>query len=138
MGDAGEHRCYSAMGGQGPPGWRRRGNISWRATSWDLRRMTTGGMRLDNFSPEERRAAGLALDVMALRARHVGQYGAHAVAKNAGFVKGDVLVAVGNETGPLSESQLMAWLVNANRPGAVIPVVILRDGQRMTLALPMQ
>ena len=120
------------------PGWRRRGNISWRATSWDLRRMTTGGMRLDNLSPEERLAAGLAPGVMALRARHVGEYGAHAAAKNAGFVKGDILVAVGSETGPLSESQLMAWLVNANRPGAVIPVVILRDGQRMTLQLPMQ
>jgi len=120
------------------PGWRRRGNISWRATSWDLRRMTTGGMRLDNLSPEERQTAGLASDAMALRARHVGQYGAHAAAKNAGFVKGDILVAVGSETGPLTESQLMAWLVNAKRPGDRIPVVILRDGQRMTLELPMQ
>jgi S1-C subfamily serine protease len=120
------------------PGWRRRGDISWRATSWDLRRMTTGGMRLDSLSPEERRVAGLADDAMALRARHVGQYGAHAAAKNAGFRKGDILVAVGSETGPLTESQLMAWLVNAHRPGDVVPVVILRDGRRMTLQLPMQ
>ncbi len=120
------------------PGWRRKGNISWRATSWDLRRMTTGGMRLDDLSPEERRAAGLANDVMALRARHVGQYDAHAAAKNAGFIKGDILVKVGDEGGPLSESQLMTRLVNANRAGTVVPVDILRDGVRMTLMLPMQ
>jgi hypothetical protein len=120
------------------PGWRRRDNISWRATSWDLRRMTTGGMRLDNLSPDERRAAGLADDAMALRARHVGQYGAHAAAKNAGFINGDVLVAVDSETGPLTESQLMARLVNAHRPGDIVPVVILREGQRMTFKLPMQ
>lgn len=120
------------------PGWRRRGDISWRATSWDLRRMTTGGMRLDNLSPEERRSAGLAPDVMALRARHVGQYGAHAAAKNAGFLKGDILVAVGSESGPLTESQLMTWLVNAHRSQTLIPVVILRAGERMTLTLPMQ
>src|SRR5207247_9025245 len=25
-------------------GWRQRGDISWRATSWSLRRTTTGGM----------------------------------------------------------------------------------------------
>jgi serine protease Do len=120
------------------PGWRGRGNISWRATSWDLRRMTTGGMRLDSLSPEDRQKAGLAAEALALRARHVGEYGAHAAAKNAGFVKGDVLVEVDGKSGLLTESQLMAWLVNVRRPGDRIPVVILRDGQRMTLELPMQ
>lgn len=120
------------------PGWRSRGKLSWRATSWDLRRMTAGGMRLDNLSPEDRRAAGLPDDVMALRARHVGQYGAHAAAKNAGFVNGDILVEVDGKSDPLTESQLMAWLVNAKRPGDRIPVVRLRDGQRTKLELPMQ
>ena len=71
-------------------------------------------------------------------ARHVGQYGAHAAAKNAGFLNGDILVEVDGQAGPLTESQLMAWLVNAKRPGDRIPVVIVRDGKRMTLELPMQ
>jgi hypothetical protein len=120
------------------PGWRRRGDISWRATSWDLRRMTTGGMHLDNLTPAERRTAGLPSDTLALRARHVGEYGPHAAAQNAGFIKGDILVDVNGKSGLLTESQLMAWLVNAKRPGDRIPVVILRDGKRMTLELPMQ
>jgi hypothetical protein len=120
------------------PGWRRRGDISWRATSWDLRRMTTGGMRLDNLSAADRAKLGLADDVLALSARHVGEYGAHAAAKNAGFRKGDILIAVDGKTGVLTESQLMAWLVNAKRPGENVPVVVLRDGNKLNLSLPMQ
>ncbi|HET6882477.1 MAG TPA: Trx7/PDZ domain-containing (seleno)protein [Pirellulales bacterium] len=120
------------------PGWRQRGDISWRATSWDLRRMTTGGMRLDDLSTEARRSLGLDDDVLALRARHVGEYGEHATAKNAGFRKGDVLVEVNGSNTRLSESQLMTWLVNAKRPGERVAVVVLRDGARIPLELPMQ
>jgi S1-C subfamily serine protease len=120
------------------PGWRRRGDISWRATSWDLRRMTTGGMRLDNLSTEDRAKLGLADNALALSARHVGEYGAHAAAKNAGFRKRDVLIAVDGKTGLVTESQLMAWLVNAKLPGEKVPVVVLRDGNKFTLNLPMQ
>jgi hypothetical protein len=32
----------------------------------------------------------------------------------------------------------MAWLVNAKRPGEDIPVVVLRDGSKVMLSLPMQ
>ena len=120
------------------PGWRARGNISWRATSWDLRRMTTGGMRLDDLSSEERGRLGLGENVLALRARHVGEYGAHAAAKNAGFRKGDVLVEIDGKADLLTESQLMTRFANARRPGDRVPVVVLRDGKRLMLELPMQ
>jgi hypothetical protein len=119
-------------------GWRRRGDISWRATSWDLRRMTTGGMRLDNLSAEERAKLGLAEKVLALRARHVGEYGAHAAAKNAGFRKGDVLVEVDGKSDPLTESQLMSRFANEKHPGDRVPVVVLREGKRLPLELPIQ
>ena len=36
------------------PGWRTRGDISSRTTSWALRRMTTGGMQLEDLSEERR------------------------------------------------------------------------------------
>jgi serine protease Do len=120
------------------PGWRQRGDISWRATSWDLRRMTTGGMRLDNLPAEERAKLGLADGVLALRARHVGEYGAHAAAKNAGFRKGDVLVEIDGKSELLTESQLMARFANGKPPGDRVPVVILRDGKRLPLELPIQ
>jgi S1-C subfamily serine protease len=100
--------------------------------------MTTGGMRLDDLPPDARRAAGLADDVLALRARHVGEYGAHAAAKNAGFIKGDLLVEIDGSNKQLTESQLMTWVANAKRPGERIPVVVLRDGKRINLELPIQ
>ena len=120
------------------PGWRERGDLSWRAGSWDLRRMTTGGMRLDDLSREVREKIGLSEGVLALRARHVGEYGAHAAAKNAGFRKGDVLIEIEESSERLTESQMMARLVNSKRPGERISITVLRDGERIALMLPMQ
>src|SRR5262249_39725100 len=54
-----------------PRGWRD-GNISWRTTTWSLRRMALGGLALKELSEEERREAKIAPDDMALRAFHVG------------------------------------------------------------------
>ena len=123
------------------PGWRQRGDISWRAGSWDLRRMTTGGMRLDDLSADDRRAAGLAEDALALRARYVpdraGTTG-HGAAKQAGFQKGDILVEVDGQSKRLTESQWMTWLVNAKKVGDRVKVAVLRDGKRLTLELPVQ
>src|SRR5262249_22257571 len=55
-----------------PQGWRD-GDISWRTSTWNLRRMAFGGMRLDDMNDKERAEAKLPADGMALRARHVGQ-----------------------------------------------------------------
>src|SRR5262249_4668808 len=115
-----------------------RGDISWRATSWDLRRMTTGGMRLDNLPAEERARLGLGENVLALRARHVGEHGAHAAAKNAGFRNGDVLVEIDGKSDLLTESQLMTRFANGKRAGDRVPVVILRQAKRLSLEYPIQ
>jgi hypothetical protein len=120
------------------PGWRQRGDLSWRAGSWDLRRMTTGGMWLEELSPEARQKAGLGDNVLALRARHVGEYGDHAAAKNAGFRQGDVLVELDGKSAGMSESQMMALLVNSRRPGDRVAATVLRDGKRLALELPIQ
>jgi len=74
-----------------PAGWRQRDDISWRASAWGLRRMVTGGMLLE--TPEDAPKNG-----MALRAKHVGQYGPHAAAKVAGFLAGDVIVSFDGKT----------------------------------------
>src|SRR5262249_33720079 len=144
-GDSGRLKAAVTRGGKKldlaltlEPGWRRRGDISWRATSWDLRRMTTGGMRLDNLSMEVREKLGLAENVRAVRARHVGEYGEHAAAKNAGFRKGDVLVEIDGMSDLLTESQLMAGFANEKHPGDRVPVVVLREGKRLPLELPIQ
>jgi hypothetical protein len=119
-------------------GWRKRDNISWRATSWELRRMVTGGLVLDDLSDSDRRSAGLSESALALRIKHVGQYGEHAAGKKAGFNKDDILVAVDGRSNRMTEGDLMAYLLNAKRAGDRVPMTVQRGRERIELNLPMQ
>jgi S1-C subfamily serine protease len=75
---------------------------------------------------------------MALRVRHVGQYGPHAAAKNAGFQEGDVLISFDGRTDLLSDSDVLRYGVSKKQPGQRVPVEVIRDGQRKQLVIPMQ
>lgn len=119
-------------------GWRRRGDLSWRASSWDLRRMAFGGMRLRSVTPEEHSQLGLAQNAPALWIKHVGQYGDHAAAKRAGFLKDDVLIELDGQPVPASETELLAALLASKKPGQRVPAVVLRGGKRVELELPVQ
>jgi hypothetical protein len=119
------------------PGWRSRGDISWRATSWALRRMTTGGLQLEDLSSDRRAERNLDGDRLALLVKHVGEYGEHAHAKNQGFLKGDVIVSIAGKSSRMRESDLFALLVN--KPvGEEIPVSVQRGAQQVQLKLVMQ
>lgn len=117
------------------PDWRKASEISWRATTWDLRRQAFGGMLLENLSAEEREKRNLPLDQMALLVKHVGQFGEHARAKQAGFLKDDVIVDWSGQNDKKSETELIAWILNEQKPGGKIPVEILRSGKKQTLHL---
>lgn len=119
-------------------GWRRADDISWRSSAWGLRRMVTGGLLLKAMSDDERVAARIPSDSMALQVEHVGQYDAHAAAKRAGFEKGDVIVSYDGRTDLMRESDLLAYGAMQTRPGETVKVRLLRGGQAMTLDLPMQ
>jgi hypothetical protein len=121
-----------------PESWRRQGNISWRTTTWDLRRMAFGGMMMADLSDEERVQANLPAGSLALRVRFVGQFGEHAVAKRAGFLKDDILIAFDGQHARMSESGLIAYSVQHKRPGDVVSATVLRGGEQktMTYALP--
>jgi S1-C subfamily serine protease len=118
-------------------GWRE-GDISWRTSTWNLRRMAFGGMRLDDLGDQERREANLPADGMALRARYVGQFGDHALAKKAGLVQGDILVAFDGHTERMSESQLIAELLRRRKPGDVVSLTFLRGGEKTTVSFAQQ
>ncbi len=121
-----------------PKDWRRRDSFSWRATTWELRRMATGGLVLEDLPDGERQKAGLDEKTLALRVKHVGQYGAHAAGKQAGFRQGDIVVAVDDRSERLSESNLIVYLVNHKRAGERVPVTVRREGKGVKLMLPMQ
>ena len=119
-------------------GWRRADDISWRATSWDLRRMTLGGIRLESLPEETRIEMKLPNDQLALRAKHVGQYNDHAVAKRAGFLNGDIIVAIDGDRSPHTESSLMARLTQTKRPGDQITLSVLRGQQKFEFKFAQQ
>ncbi len=119
-------------------GWQQRDDIAWRATSWDLRRMATGGLLFEDLTESDRGQAGLAESALALRIKHVGQYGAHAVGKQAGFQQGDILISVDGRSNQMTESDLLAYLVNAKRVGDRVPMTVLRRGEKVALTLLMQ
>lgn len=75
---------------------------------------------------------------MALRVDHVGQYGAHAAAKRAGFREGDVIIEYDGQRDLLRPDDVLAYGVTARQAGDRVPVKILRGRREMTLTLPMQ
>lgn len=110
-------------------GWRRKSDISWRTTTWDLRRMAFGGLVLE---------AEEGAKTMRLRVKHVGQWGQHAVAKRAGVRKGDVLVSYAGRSDPLTETELLAWALAQHAAGARVEIVVERGGERVPLAIRTQ
>ncbi len=92
----------------------------------------------ETATANQRREVGVGDDALALVVKHVGQYGAHAAAKRAGFKKGDLVVSFDGQDDNMSTSQLLAYVVQHTKPGQQIPVVVVREGSRRTLRLPMQ
>ena len=110
-------------------GWRRRSDISWRTSTWSLRRMAFGGMVLE---------ANPGATSMSLTAKHVGQYGEHALAKRAGLVKGDRITSFNGITEPLTETLLLHRILSETKPGDRVKVTAVRNGteREFTIRLP--
>lgn len=121
-----------------PEGWRTRDDLSWRATTWPLRRMATGGLLLEPATNEQRRQAGVTDKQMALHIKHVGQFGPHAAAKRAGFQQGDIMLSFGNRFDFQRETDLIVYALQNFTPGQRIPVTVARNGKKLQLVLPMQ
>lgn len=119
-------------------GWRRVDDLSWRVSSWGLRRMVTGGLVLESLSDDERRDRHVPHDQMALRVKYVGQYGPHAAGRDAGFQVDDVITRFDGQTNLTRETDVLVYGVASRRPGDQVPVHVDRNGQSVDLMLPMQ
>jgi hypothetical protein len=100
--------------------------------------MVTGGLVFESLPDDEREKYDLSREKMALRIKHVGQYGAHAAGKNAGFQQGDIVVSYDDRQDLLTDSDLLRYAVNARKPGDKVNVKIIRGAKQQTLQLPMQ
>ncbi len=116
-----------------PLGWRSKEDISWRASSWNLRQMGLGGMALKPCSPEERMELGVVDGHMALMIQHVGAFGPHDRAKKAGLQKGDVLIEYDGRRDLLRETDLLVHSINRVEVGRPVQVRIRRGSEEKTL-----
>lgn len=116
-------------------GWRRRGNISWRTSSWKLRQLGLGGMLLEDLSDSDRAELKLDNQVMALKVKHVGEFGEHALAKKAGMRKDDLILKLDGMDRRMTESELLAYTMQRKHPGETMRLSIERDGKRQEIAI---
>jgi serine protease Do len=93
---------------------------------------------MEDLSDEQRAERKLDSKSLALFVKHVGEYGEHAKAKNAGFKKEDVLVQIGEWKTRATESEVIGKILQVNAPGAKIPATVLRGGERVKLEIPVQ
>jgi serine protease Do len=121
-----------------PAGWRSQSDISRRVGTWDMRGMATGGLVLEDVPDVERGTLNVKDDQLALRVKHVGQYGTHAAAKHAGWQQNDVLVEINGLTNRMSEGALIGHLLQKHQAGEKLKATVLRGGKRVNLTLPMQ
>lgn len=119
-------------------GWKRKDDISWRVSSWGFRRMVTGGMKLSTVSSEEKKKLGVAENSMALKVDHVGKYGAHRTAKQAGFKVGDFVIEFGGRKDLLRETDWMVFALNEYKPHERVSVRVIRNKKRLQLKLAMK
>lgn len=121
-----------------PDGWRRWDDIAWRVSTWNLRRMATGGLVLKQASNEERRDIGVEEGEMSLLVTHVGQYGEHVLAKRAGFRNGDIIISFNGRSDLARETDLIAYAVQSIDIGARVPVKVMRNGRELEMTLRIQ
>jgi hypothetical protein len=117
------------------PGWRRKDDLGWRASTWSLRRAALGGMKLASLTGAERAKAGIPKNALGLRVEHVGQHAPHDRAKKAGFQKGDVLLSVDGRTDLPRETDVLRYALNDVRPGASLAFKVQRGRERLDLAV---
>lgn len=110
--------------------WRRENDVSWRPTSWNLRRLATGGIRFATLPDRDRERMSIKDGEMALLAKHVGLYGSHAVAHRAGVKKGDVIIAIDGKRDLMSETDVLYHSMQQKKSGDTIHLVIVRGKKR--------
>ncbi|WP_220498084.1 Trx7/PDZ domain-containing (seleno)protein [Stieleria mannarensis] len=121
-----------------PKDWRRAGDLSWRVTTWGLRRIAAGGMQLEPSTRSEARSNTAPNATMALHVKRVGKYGAHGAAKRAGIREGDVITSFDGRTNLSSEQDLLTYVVTSKQPGDKVDVTVLRGGKELSYTLPIQ
>lgn len=113
-------------------GWRSLDDISWRVSTWELRRVVLGGMVLKN--PEG--ATGNA--AKALEIGHVGRFAPHDRALKAGLKPGDRIVSIDGKDDWQRETDVIWYLLQNYSDGKPYDVVVEREGKKIAVKLTLK
>jgi serine protease Do len=116
-------------------GWKQKDDISWRASTWGLRRKALGGFFPVDMPEEERTKLKLPAAKTAFTIQHVGQFAPHDVAHKAGVKRGDVLLGFDGRTDILRETDLIAYVLREKKPGDTVALDLLRDGKAVAVSI---
>ena len=119
-------------------GWRLKTDISTRVATWPMRAMATGGLKLGTLPDDKRKELGLAENDLGLNVDGLGNFGPHAAAKQAGFLKGDILLTIESVNTRMNESELIGFLLMNHPKSDKLKTTVLREKKRVELILPMQ
>jgi len=115
------------------PGWRQNNSISWRPSSWVLRRKALGGIYAVDLPAEERAKLKPTPGKMAFLIQHVGEYAPHDVAFKAGLRKNDILIGFAGRTDFTRETDLPAYSLREKKAGDVVSLDIIRNEASRTI-----
>jgi hypothetical protein len=106
------------------PGWRT-ADISWRGSMWPM--PPKPGLWTENVLPSEKREQGIAPDRLAIEVR--GVFGP--AVRKAGLKEDDIIVRHGESEKQMTSGEFHSDLrLNYYRPGSVLKLEVLRDGER--------
>lgn len=110
--------------------WRKR-DISWRGSMWGLH------PKLELWAPElsidEKKALGIAPDRLALKVQYFGK-----PLRQAGLLANDVIVSFDGSEQNETSLQLNVRVRLNYKGGTQVPIVVLRDGNRLDLTIPLE
>ncbi len=112
-----------------PEGWRTSDDPSWRASVATIG--PGGGFWGAPANAEQRKALRLGEDDLALRVTFI--WGEHTRA--AGMKLGDYVVSIDGKTTNMNVRQIHAYLQLQRDWGDTVPVIVMRDGRQVELAL---
>jgi hypothetical protein len=119
-------------------GWKSKSDIASRVGTWQMRAMASGGMVLKSLDETKRREFKVQPSDLGLLVHAVGEYGEHAAAKKAGFIKGDVILSIEGVSGPIDESRLIGDLLKMHPKPTQLKATVLRQQERIELNWPIQ
>lgn len=124
------------------PGWRKGSDISWRTTTGELRLVALGGMVLQDLSDAERQRHGISETEMALTVTRLSRGGRRASgqtnAQKAGIRRGDIVIAYGDRTNRLTESGIIAYVLQEQSQAKTLPIKLLRSGEQVEVELSLE